>query len=235
METGNNASLRDAARWSAIKAPVAYPGWRYVSWPVALLLLISVGLKAEASFPRASVESLSIWRQVGDLAIVAIEWGIAAWILSGYEVVWARRAVLALFLILLLVAGTRAVRGQQDCGCFGRIHVNPLITIAIDAAAFIAICWCMVRNHDSLPPRPSGGGGVAEPAKRFRDRDNRCNPNPSRHVGCGPVYFSPCRSRNERIRARPTLLDRPTVSPFKPASTNKGRCRAGPLDRHHCQ
>jgi len=123
-------------------------GWTIVSWAFALILLVSAGLKAEASWFQTPTHQPSNWLRAVDSATIFVEWAIAAWVLSGYSFVWARRAVLGLLSVFLFTAALRAIHGEKDCGCFGRIQTHPLLTMAFDAIAFLGI-WYTGRHRSS--------------------------------------------------------------------------------------
>lgn len=138
-------------------------GWTTISWAVSLILLVSAGLKAEASWFQTPTHQASNWLRVVDSAIIFVEWAIAAWVLSGYSFVWARRAVLVLLLAFLLTAGFRAIRGDKDCGCFGRLQTHPLLTTAFDAIAFLGI-WYTGRHRSS---HKVGTNGLRAPSNAW--------------------------------------------------------------------
>src|SRR5437762_3369993 len=104
----------------------------------ALLLLVAAGLKADA----ALTEGQGPFQK--ELAAAAAEAAIAVWLLSGVGRVWARRAAVVLLLAFVTLAGRRLVRGDADCGCFGRVRIHPALTLGVDLAALSSI-WLLGR------------------------------------------------------------------------------------------
>ena len=85
----------------------------------AALLLVAAGLKADLAFNDPIVRSHTA-EFARHLLSAVTEAGVAAWLLSGVAPAWARRAAMALLSVFVAVAGWHLLRGDADCGCFGR-------------------------------------------------------------------------------------------------------------------
>ncbi len=79
---------------------------------------------------------------IRDPAIAAVELILAAWLLSGIAPRASWAFSLLLFSIFAGVALTRALTGQESCGCFGAIEVNPWWTAAFDCAVIALLLAC---------------------------------------------------------------------------------------------
>ncbi len=69
------------------------------------------------------------------LLAVQIEIVVGAWLILGRLPVSAWLSALLLLVTLATVSATSAIRGQNDCGCFGAVKVHPGITTAINLVA----------------------------------------------------------------------------------------------------
>jgi hypothetical protein len=137
----------DAPIASPTAAPIARAnrrsrpsGYDLLSGVFAVILLVAAALKAHALYSTFNLESH--WKQLAGTMPILLEWLLAIWLLSGFAKKWARRVSLTALSVFLLVAGTRWLRGYDDCGCFGRVSVHPALMATIDALALAAIYWC---------------------------------------------------------------------------------------------
>ena len=65
---------------------------------------------------------------------------LGLWFLSGLFKTWARRAGWGCFGLFCLISFYKGITGAESCGCFGRVHVNPWLTLlAIDFPALIVL------------------------------------------------------------------------------------------------
>jgi len=125
-------------RWSF---PNAYDVVRFV---FASALLVAAALKMQAL--NSSVEAPAGWSKTARAFEVIIEWTVAVWIISGHAKGWARRASIVLLAAFLLFAGVHWFKGDQDCGCFGQIHLHPRWTFGFDGIALIAL-FALGKGH----------------------------------------------------------------------------------------
>lgn len=109
------------------------------------LLLLAAALKmyglAVAPVGRAGIFS-EPWVQ-----IVILEWEITlgVWLLTGRYRSAAWLATIATFVVFACINFWQGWLGQGSCGCFGKIHVNPWLTLGIDAGALVSLTLC--RRH----------------------------------------------------------------------------------------
>jgi hypothetical protein len=108
--------------------------WRRVlNLAVAAILLTSASLKAHelASGPLPPGDIFQNRWLI--LAVVQWEFVLAAWLLSkvAKRAVWL--ALTATFTAFLSITLFRAISGESSCGCFGKVQVNPWITLCLDA------------------------------------------------------------------------------------------------------
>jgi hypothetical protein len=137
------------------RAPTSTPDgtpYAVASGLFAALLLVAAGLKADLVFNDPIVRSRT-GAFARHLLSAVTEAAVAAWLLSGVAPAWARRAAIALLSVFVAVAGWHLLRGDADCGCFGRVRVHPAWTVAIDAAALASV-WLFGRGMS--PPTAAG-------------------------------------------------------------------------------
>ena len=67
-------------------------------------------------------------------AAVQVEVLVGAWLLTGRAKTPAWVAAFGLFSVFAVVSLSSALAGHSDCGCFGRIKVNPWLTTALNAS-----------------------------------------------------------------------------------------------------
>ena len=85
------------------------------------------------------------------VAVIELEILLGLWLLSGL----AKRAAWAAALVFF-AAGTAAnlylaVEGQRSCGCFGRVEVNPWVTLGLDLTAILTLLLCRPPALSVLP------------------------------------------------------------------------------------
>ena len=117
-----------------------YQHWSGMPWlRRGLMLAISAILLTSAFLKTQELASHTL--APGDmfqnrwLILVVVEWEfvLAAWLISNVFKRAAWLAVTGTFSGFLAVTFFRALSGEQSCGCFGRIQVNPWITLCLDA------------------------------------------------------------------------------------------------------
>ncbi|HZL36735.1 MAG TPA: MauE/DoxX family redox-associated membrane protein, partial [Tepidisphaeraceae bacterium] len=118
----------------------AFFGYDFVSRAFAVILLIAAGLKLQRLVVGQA--ALPLTRSSEEWVAIALEWGMAAWLLWGVGKMWARRAAMLLLAVFLCVAAWRWHAGDTDCGCFGAVAVHPAWTTALDAAMLLAL-WAL--------------------------------------------------------------------------------------------
>lgn len=84
---------------------------------------------------------------------IPLELGLGIWLLCGLfrKAAW----LIGVFAFALFIAVTiqKSVTGAASCGCFGRVQVNPWITLfAIDVPLFILLLIFQPKGEKLLPP-----------------------------------------------------------------------------------
>lgn len=109
---------------------------------LGLLLLTGAVLKGYELLTEPAANT-DIWSNRYFLIfVVEFELALGIWLLSGLFRKFAWLAVVACFSVFCCVTIYKGIAGYGSCGCFGKIHVNPWITLfAIDmpAVALLAI------------------------------------------------------------------------------------------------
>jgi len=125
---------------------------------LGLLLLGAAAFKAyslwnDTAQPVGIFSSLRI-----QIAVIQIEALLGLWLLSGLNSQVARWVALGWFLCLGAASLYLGIEGESSCGCFGRLKVNPWLTVALDLTAVGALfLW-----------RPGSGGEAS--AIRFMNK-----------------------------------------------------------------
>ena len=129
-------------------------GFHVLRVALGLFLLSAAGLKIHGLlFGPSSHESILALPRI-QVATIEVELLLGGWLLSGWRMRAAWAAVLVFFGILASASLYLALVGQTNCGCFGRVAVNPWITLAIDVAALAALLLC--RPKLSAAPADDG-------------------------------------------------------------------------------
>jgi hypothetical protein len=123
---------------AAEKAP-AFGSGAVLRLGIAAVLLLAASLKIYqlVTEPGLRVHSISRWLQV---AQVEYEFLLALWLLSGFWPRHCRATCLATFAVFSGYSLYLASSGAASCGCFGRVHVNPWWSFALDAAV-VVLLW----------------------------------------------------------------------------------------------
>ena len=144
---------------------------------LGLLLLVAAVLKGHEllTVPVADKDLWS-WRPFM-IFQVEFELALGIWLLSGLFKPLAWLASLLCFGLFCCVTLYKALTGAASCGCFGRIHVNPWITLTIiDLPAVIGLR--LFRPDYSSGPFLSFLGGIVIPGRGSLGRSK----------GQGPIY-----------------------------------------------
>jgi thiol-disulfide isomerase/thioredoxin len=126
---------------------------RIVMTFAGLLLIGASALKAQQMLTEPIV-SKGLWESWGFfLVAVPLEMALGIWLVSGLfrKAAWLM-GVLS-FGFFVGVTAYKAATGELSCGCFGRIHVNPWITLlTIDVPLFLLLLIFYPRGEKLLPP-----------------------------------------------------------------------------------
>lgn len=122
---------------------------------LGLMLLVASALKGYELATSSVAETgflTSRWFLIGQ-----VEWelGLGLWLLSGFYPRAARMVALTCFIAFLGESLHQGLSGQTSCGCFGKVSVNPWLTLGLDSAAIIALVRCgsvSLRSTASAPP-----------------------------------------------------------------------------------
>ncbi len=120
---------------------------------IGLVLVVATVLKIHQLLTEPII-SESFWQSWEFFLIqIPLELGLGIWLLCGLfrKAAWVI-AVLSfgLFIMITLQLG---LAGAESCGCFGRVHVNPWITLSvIDIPLFLALLFFRPKGSKLLPP-----------------------------------------------------------------------------------
>lgn len=119
---------------------------------LGLLLIVAAVLKYRELTTRATPEEGLFSSRPLLAAFVEIELLQGLWLLSGLAARAAWGAALVGFSIFAIVAGYKVSAGDDTCGCFGQLMVNPKWTLALDLAAVAALLRWRPAPDDAPPP-----------------------------------------------------------------------------------
>ena len=126
---------------------------RIVMTLAGLLLIVGSVLKAHQMLTEPIV-SKGLWESwIFFLITVPLELSLGVWLVSGlFRKAGSLLGVLS-FGFFVGVTAYKAITGELSCGCFGRIHVNPWITLlTIDVPLFVLLLIFFPRREKLLPP-----------------------------------------------------------------------------------
>jgi len=118
-----------------------------------LVLIIASVLKIHQLLTEPTI-SKGFWESWEFFLIqIPLELGLGIWLVCGLfrKAAWVV-AVLS-FGLFMVVTLQKGLIGAESCGCFGRVEVNPWITLSvIDIPFFLALLIFRPRGYKLLPP-----------------------------------------------------------------------------------
>jgi len=124
-----------------------------VMWIAGIVLLVASVLKIHQLVTEPII-SKSFWESWEFFLIqIPLELGLGIWLISGLFKKTGRLLGLIAFGGFIVVTLHKGLIGAESCGCFGRVHVNPWITLsAIDIPIFICLAIFRPKGEKLLPP-----------------------------------------------------------------------------------
>lgn len=119
---------------------------------LGVFLLAAAMAKAYRLFWGTFADDLLLSSPRLQFVAIEVEFIVGLWLLSGWRVRIAQWAAMTLFLILGALSLFLALAGQQSCGCFGEIAINPWITLSIDVVAIILLAICLRTTRATAVP-----------------------------------------------------------------------------------
>jgi hypothetical protein len=116
-----------------------------------LYLLVGAFLKILA--PGQSVFSVESPRF--SYFVIEVEILLGLLLLTGIQKRLITRFAICFFCGLGVVSGMLFVEGRSNCGCFGNVTVNPLVTMLADFAFFIMLIKLLVKEERAEPEEKS--------------------------------------------------------------------------------
>ncbi len=150
MHSGNvptmdtNANSRAARPWPVLRCVLGL--WLLTAAILKIHQLATEPIVGDSWFDQ---RALLICQTLAEL-------GLGLWLLSGLLPRLAWGSALACFVVFASVTLHKALSGAASCGCFGKIEVNPWITLVLDGAAVAALGWCRppLRRRAVVSRRP---------------------------------------------------------------------------------
>jgi len=124
-----------------------------VMWIAGIVLLVASVLKIHQLVTEPII-SKSFWESWEFFLIqIPLELGLGIWLVSGLFRKTGWLLGLIAFGGFIVVTLHKGLIGAESCGCFGRVHVNPWITLsAIDIPIFICLAIFRPKGEKLLPP-----------------------------------------------------------------------------------
>ncbi len=84
---------------------------------------------------------------------IPLELGLGIWLVCGLFKKAAWVAAVLSFGLFIVVTLQKGFIGAESCGCFGRVHVNPWVTLSvIDIPLFLGLVIFRPKGYKLLPP-----------------------------------------------------------------------------------
>lgn len=114
-------------------------GYDLVRLALAVVLLAAAALKGyqlatEPAFGTSLLESRWVL-----IILVECELLFGLWLVGNFHPRETRWLAVTCFTAFAVVSCYRGLVGAASCGCFGRLHVNPWITLSLDVAAVLSL------------------------------------------------------------------------------------------------
>jgi hypothetical protein len=81
------------------------------------------------------------------LALAGFELLFAGWLFWNARPIWAHRASICLVGVFALTSLYSLLKGEPDCGCFGKVTVHPAWTFSLDVFLLLALCYSAIGNE----------------------------------------------------------------------------------------
>ncbi len=108
---------------------------------VGAILLLSAALKSW-QYLQSPIPPYELQHFPGlEPVLIAWETFLGLWLISGALPIASRRVAIGCFSVFGCYAFYEAVSGRASCGCFGQVHVNPWLTVALDTAMVLALIF----------------------------------------------------------------------------------------------
>jgi hypothetical protein len=123
-----------------------------------LFLIVATGLKfhqmLNECIPSWQDNPTGFWESYEFFLIqIPLEFALGVWMVSGLFRKAAWLAGTAAYFAFIFVTLAKVITGAETCGCFGQIHVDPMITLcAIDIPFFVLLAIFWPKGGKLLPP-----------------------------------------------------------------------------------
>jgi hypothetical protein len=126
---------------------------RIIAVVTGLVLIIAAGFKIHQLLTEPII-SKGFWESWLFFVIqIPLELGLGIWLVSGLFRKAAWMIAVMAFGLFILVTLQKGLIGAESCGCFGRVKVNPWVTLsAIDIPLFLLLVIFRPRGLKLLPP-----------------------------------------------------------------------------------
>ncbi len=124
-------------------------GWYVlVRYSLGLLLVVAAGLKAYelVAFPVSRGGFLQA--PLFLVAVIQFEFLLGFWLFAGVFLRTSWIVAVFCFASFTVVTLVRALEGATSCGCFGRVVVNPWITLSVDSVAVASLLIFRPRESE---------------------------------------------------------------------------------------
>jgi hypothetical protein len=126
---------------------------RVITVVTGLVLIIAAGLKIHQLLTEPII-SYGFWESWEFFLIqIPLELGLGIWLVCGLFRKAAWLLAVLCFGLFIAVTLQKGLTGQASCGCFGRVKVNPWITLSvIDIPLFLGLVVFRPTGYKLLPP-----------------------------------------------------------------------------------
>lgn len=126
---------------------------RIVTIIAGFFLVLASALKAYEVVTVPIVSPVP-WESWGVLVVmIPLEMGLGIWLLSGLFIKAGWLLAVSFFSVFTVLTLYMGLTGEESCGCFGPIDVNPWITFfAVDITVLLGLLIFRPRGEKLLPP-----------------------------------------------------------------------------------
>ena len=118
------------------------------------LVLITTSILKSHQLLTEPIMSKGFWESWLFFVIqIPLELGLGIWLVSGLFRKTAWLLAMLAFGVFIGITLQKGLAGEASCGCFGRVHVNPWVTLSlIDIPIFILLLIFRPKGEKFLPP-----------------------------------------------------------------------------------
>ena len=137
--SAGNITIFHAGPVRSCRPRLTVSAYGYVRTILAIILTLAGVLKGYQLATTPTLDHGLLSSRWFFLAVIEFELFASCWLLSNLAPTVTRRVAIVGFSVFASVSLYKALTGAESCGCFGRISVNPWLTLGFDLLAVTAL------------------------------------------------------------------------------------------------